>query len=415
MLPWDKINFRVKTMATIKVRFRPSKVKKSPGSIYFQVTHLDKSRCITSSYKVFAEEWNSRFGIITPDPLPSREEYLRSVHESIRLDIGILSDITHILENNNINFTADDIVSEFLSYKQKYTLFRYIDGIIVRLRKGGKVRTSETYTSALRSFRKFRNGADILLYSITSDLMESYEDWLKSRGLTKNTIGFYTRILRAVYNRAVNDHIIRDRKPFRRVYTGVDKTEKRALPVSLLKKIASMNLTGLPALDYARDMFVLSFCLRGMSFIDMAYLKKSDLCGDTIVYRRHKTGQLLTIRWTPEMQMLLDKYPENPTGYLLPIITDAKINPRYAYRKKSYHINRNLKKIMEMIGVKFPLTLYVARHSWASTAKIKGIPVSVISQGMGHDSEATTRIYLASLENSVVDNANSLIIDTLFS
>ena len=60
-----------------------------------------------------------------------------------------------------------------------------------------------------------------------------------------------------------------------------------------------------------------------------------------------------------------------------------------------------------------PLTMYVARHSWASAAKAKGIPVSVISEGMGHDSESTTQIYLASLDTSIVDSANSIILNSL--
>ncbi len=94
-------------------------------------------------------------------------------------------------------------------------------------------------------------------------------------------------------------------------------------------------------------------------------------------------------------------------------IRNPGTNERYAYRNTAYNINHNLKRIAEMVGVTIPLTLYVARHSWASAAKTKGIPVSVISEGMGHDSEATTQIYLASLDTSVVDRANSLILKSL--
>ncbi|MBD5153522.1 MAG: tyrosine-type recombinase/integrase, partial [Oscillibacter sp.] len=156
-----------------------------------------------------------------------------------------------------------------------------------------------------------------------------------------------------------------------------------------------------------------SFMLRGMSFIDMAYLRKSDLLNGYVAYRRRKTGQLLTIEWTKEMQMILDKYPENDSEYLLPIIRNARTNERYTYRNVGYNINHNLKTVAKKVGITIPLTLYVARHSWASVAKAKGIPLSVISEGMGHDSEATTQIYLASLDTSVVDKANSLILKSL--
>ena len=113
------------------------------------------------------------------------------------------------------------------------------------------------------------------------------------------------------------------------------------------------------------------------------------------------------------MQLILDKYPENSTDYLLPIIRSTGINERCSYRNTGYNINYSLKQIAGMVGVAIPLTLYVARHSWASAAKAKGIPISVISEGMGHDSESTTRIYLASLDTSVVDRANSLILKSL--
>lgn len=252
-----------------------------------------------------------------------------------------------------------------------------------------------------------------MLDCVTSELMESYEAWQKSRGVAPNTISFYTRILRAVYNRAVGDDIIENRNPFRHVYTGHDKTIKRALPLAVIKKIKTLDLSLVPTLDYARDMFMMSFYLRGMSFIDMAFLKKTDLKNGYVTYRRHKTGQQLIIEWTKEMQMMLDKYPENNSDYLLPIIRNKEVNEHCIYRNTGYNINHNLKSIAGMVGVNIPLTLYVARHSWASIAKAKGIPISVISEGMGHDSEATTQIYLASLDTSVVDKANSLILKSL--
>ena len=180
-----------------------------------------------------------------------------------------------------------------------------------------------------------------------------------------------------------------------------------------MKRIKSLDLSLFPKMDYARDMFLLSFFLRGMSFIDMAFLRKSDLKYGYVTYRRRKTGQTLRIAWTKDMQTILDKYPENPTQDLLPILTKNSINERHAYRNTGYNINRQLKKIAAEAGVNIPLSLYCARHSWASAAKAKGIPISVISEGMGHDSETTTQIYLASLETSVIDKANSLILRSI--
>ena len=83
-------------------------------------------------------------------------------------------------------------------------MFSFMEEIILELRGGGKIRTSETYGSALSSFSRFRNGADLPLDAMTPALLTSYEAYLCARGLSPNSTSFYMRILRAVYNRAVD-------------------------------------------------------------------------------------------------------------------------------------------------------------------------------------------------------------------
>ena len=400
-------------MASIKVKLRPSTVADHEGAIYYQIIHERKVRQLPTDYKVFPIEWDENRSMVTTSQQSERKSFILSIRERIRWDLERLNKIDCKLDTNNLSYTADDVIDEFNRYSTEYSLFNFMESIIVKLKQNGKIRTSENYKSTLNSFKNFRKDEDIMLDCITSELMESYEAWQKSRGIAPKTISFYTRILRAVYNRAVEDDIIENRNPFRHVYTGHDKTVKRALPLAVIKKIKTLDLSLVPTLDYARDMFMMSFYLRGMSFIDMAFLKKTDLKNGYITYRRHKTGQQLIIEWTKEMQMMLDKYPENKSDYLLPIIRNKEVNEHCTYRNTGYNINHNLKSIAGMVGVNIPLTLYVARHSWASIAKAKGIPISVISEGMGHDSEATTQIYLASLDTSVVDKANSLILKSL--
>ena len=400
-------------MASIKVKFRPSTVADHEGSIYYQIIHERRVRQLLTDYKVFPSEWDESRSMVTTTQESDRKSFILSIRERIRWDVERLNKIDKMLNANGLSYTTDDVIEEFNRYAKEYSLFNFMESIIARLKQNGKVRTSETYKSALNSFKKYRKDEDIMLDCLTSEIMEGYEAWHQQRGVTPNTISFYTRILRAVYNRAVEDDIIENRNPFRKVYTGVDKTVKRALPLSVIKKIKALDLSLNPTLEFARDMFLMSFYLRGMSFIDMAFLKKSDLTNGHVTYRRRKTGQQLTIEWTKEMQMILDKYPENESEYLLPIIKNPGTNERCTYRNAGYNINRNLKGIAKMVGITIPLTLYVARHSWASAAKAKGVPLSVISEGMGHDSEATTQIYLSSLDTSVVDKANSLIMRSL--
>ena len=400
-------------MASIKVKFRPSTVADHEGTIYYQILHERKPRQLLSEYHVFQSEWDESRAMVVTTQNSERKAFILSIRERIRWDVERLTKIVRKLDGNGLQYTADDVIDEFNRYAQEYSLFNFMESIIIKLKQNGKVRTSETYTSALNSFKKFRKDEDIMLDCLNSEVMEAYEAWHQSRGVAPNTISFYTRILRAVYNRAVEEDIVENKNPFRHVYTGVDKTIKRALPLPVIKKIKALDLSLTPALDYARDMFMMSFMLRGMSFIDMAFLRKTDLQNGYVTYRRRKTGQKLVIEWTNEMQLILDKYPENASDYLLPVIRNPGTNERCTYHNMGYNINHSLKAVAKVVGVSIPLTLYVARHSWASIAKSKGIPLSVISEGMGHDNEATTQIYLASLDTSAVDKANSLIIKSI--
>lgn len=396
---------------TVKVKFRPSTVKDHPGSIVYLVTHRRTVRQVTTGYKIFPEEWDDSQSKLIPF-YKERAEIIRQVAKRLARDMKQWNAIIVELESYGNRFTADDVVSKFQETVNGHMFFGFMDDVISQLKRLGKVRTAETYTSTLHSFMRFRNGDDIMLEEISSDLMMEYEAFLKLHGVTMNTISFYNRILRAVYNRAVEKGLTAQCYPFKHVYTGIDKTVKRAVTLKTIRRIKELDLSLKPGLDFARDMFLFSFYTRGMSFIDMAYLKKSDLHNGVLSYRRRKTGQQMFIRWESCMQEILDKYPVNETGYLLPIIKTPD-KERLQYRNMQRLVNNKLKEISTMAGLQMNLTMYVSRHSWASIAKSQNIPLSVISEGMGHDSENTTQIYLASLDNSMIDKANEMILKKL--
>ena len=399
-------------MASIKVKFRPSTNENKEGTIYYQIIQNRVIRQLKTDYRLFMYEWNEEENTIII-PNSSRQNYLQSVEERIDWDIKRLQSIINQLGNKRIKYSTDDIISAFQKQANEQSLFNFMQGVIAQLQQMDKQRTSETYRCTLKSFMRFREDEDVLLEDIDSDLMLMYEAYLHNRGLIKNSSSFYMRILRAVYNRAVEKDLTTNRNPFKHVYTGIDKTVKRAIPLKAIKQIKNLDLSLQPSLDFARDMFLFSFYTRGMSFIDMAYLKKKDLSNGILSYRRRKTGQQLFIRWEKCMQEIVDKY-ENPlSAYLLPIIKPMNGDERKQYQNAMCIVNRHLKDIGKMVSIQLPLTMYVARHSWASVAKNKNVPISVISEGMGHDSEMTTQIYLASLDTAVVDKANKMILKSL--
>ena len=398
------------TMTSIKIKFRPSTVDGKEGGIYFQIIHNRVVRQLNTEYKVFAEEWNAESENIVIKG--SRFNFLLGIQERLSWDATRLEKVVRTLETERRRFTADDMITMFHKLTKESSLFNFMHGVIAQLKQLGKIRTSETYTATLRSFMAFRESQDVPLDGISSDMMLLYEAHLKTRDVSMNTISFYIRNLRAVYNRAVEKGLTPQNNPFRHVYTGVDKTIKRAIPIKTIKELKELDLSLKPSLDFARDMFMFSFYTRGMSFIDMAYLKKSNLQNGILTYRRRKTGQQLSIKWEKCMEDIVSKYPKNQTDYLLPIIKET-VNERRQYDNALHLVNYHLKDLSSILKLQRPLTMYVARHSWASAAKAKNIPLSVISEGMGHDSETTTQIYLASLETSVVDKANKMILGLL--
>jgi len=298
--------------------------------------------------------------------------------------------------------------------ESRVTLFRYMEEHICSLYQCGQYRTAETYRATLNRLCRFRDGKDLCLDELDAAMLQQYESYLKQEGLCPNTVSFYLKRLRAIYNKAVEEGMAPDSHPFRKVSTTSEKTVKRAIPLSTIRKLKNLNLDDSPSRRLARDMFLLSFYMRGMSFVDMAHLRKADLKGGVLSYRRRKTGQFLAMRWEPCMQELAQCYASSSSSpYLLSIIPDADGDTIRRYHAVQTRVNRYLKEIGETIGLSQPLTMYVARHSWASIARKEGIPLSVISEGMGHDSESTTQIYLASLESSVIDNANRKILNSL--
>ncbi len=399
-------------MASINVKLRPSTTDGKEGTIYYQIIHNRVIRQQRTDYHLFTHEWNEKRSTVIVKG--SRSNYLQTVKERIEWDLRRWQSIIRQHENKRIVYSADDIIDTFRKTSADHTLFNFMQSVISQLQLIGKERTAETYHSTLKSIIKFRQEQDILLVDIDSDLMLMYEAYLQSSGITRNSISFYMRILRAVYNRAVEKELTENRHPFKHVYTGIEKTVKRAIPLKNIKQIKNLELPIKSALDFARDIFLFSFYTRGMSFIDIAFLKKKDLANGILCYRRRKTGQQLFIRWEKCMQDILDKYKENDDSpYMLPIINPQEKQERKQYKNVLYRINKSLKDIGQLIKLPIPLTMYVARHSWASAARSKNIPISVISEGMGHDSEKTTQIYLASLDTAVVDRANRIILKDL--
>lgn len=398
----------------VNVKFLPIGSGKE-GALYYSVDFHQETRLLPTGFKLFAYEWDEESElVIYPQEWCERTEELMTIQEQIRWDLQRFKHIIMGMAYDIMPYTVDDVVEHYRERTMKVSLKRFASETILQMKRCSQFRTAENYQTALSSFLRFRKGKDLPLDALNSDMLERYQSYLLANGKVKNTSSFYMRILRAIWNRANEMELIWQKNPFQRVYTGVDKTVKRAVPLEVFRALRQLNLKHRPSLAFARDLFLFSFYTRGMSFVDICFLRKTDLCLDTLTYRRRKTGQLLSIRWERCMQEIVNryKYKDHDSPYLLPIIQGTSDEWRL-YRNAQHLINTQLKAVSEMLGLTQPLTMYVARHSWATIAYSSQVPLSVISEAMGHGSENTTRIYLASLNSSVIDNANHMILEQI--
>ena len=399
-------------MATVKIKFRASSVAGKEGTLYYHIIHQRKLRWISTDYHVYPEEWNARKSSVIVSNSNNRQAHLQLIQSQIDWEMKQMQCIIHDKEMDGVSYSVDDLANEIQQLPTSQSVFTFFRKQIAKKEQMQCVGTKNNYTNAVNRFIEFRNQKDLTFSQMTADMMEMYQAWLWNRGVGQNTVSFYLRTLRTLHHKAVEAGQATSNDIFAHVQTANVRTAKRAISVKDIRKIEKLELQIGSSIDKARDLFLLSFYLRGMAFVDMAFLKKSDLKCGMVSYNRRKTHQNLNIEWIKPMQAIINKYAEQTkdSPYMLPILTGKETSPYTQYRKVEYNTNYNLKKIGKMIGLKIPLTTYVARHTWASIALHMNIPIATISEGMGHNSYKTTQIYLESIDVATINDANKRII-----
>lgn len=313
-----------------------------------------------------------------------------------------------------------------------HVLVSYMSEVIASLHRNRQFSAVATYTSVLHSVSEFMGDADAPLDILfTQGRLKDYEEWLEVDGYKPNTISTYIRTLQAVYNRwmptGTPEH---NTTLFADVYTQIDSSTKRSITPEQMNTLLNIHFKTLPDEEQVvLGYFLLMFLLRGMPFIDLAHLRKTDLRGDKIIYTRHKTDRQITVEVSPEAMRLIKLLRDRSSSiYLLPILTNEmkrqkKTQPRATdteaspeaivgeelyrhYRDALRRFNRALKKLMARLLPGVSVSSYTARHSWATFAYHMGTSVGLISQAMGHASITVTMTYLRAFDNEVIDKIN---------
>ena len=283
------------------------------------------------------------------------------------------------------------------------------ENYINRLRKEGRYSTAHVYKNALYSFSKFCGTLNMSFRQVTKGRLRRYGQYLYECGLKPNTISTYMRMLRSIYNRGVDMH----QAPyvhglFRDVFTGVDTRQKKAIPIGELHMLLNKDPQS-EKLRRTQAIANLLFQFCGMPFSDLAHLEKSNLERGLLKYNRTKTGTPMSIEVLESAQNaiggLYNKSDARSSGYpdyLFRILSGAyKRNEEGAYREYQSALrrfNNELKSLSRKLRLHSPVTSYTLRHSWATTAKYRGVPIEMISESLGHKSIKTTQIYLKGFE-----------------
>ena len=271
--------------------------------------------------------------------------------------------------------------------------------------------TARNYGTAARSLKHFLGKDDLTVDEIDGNLMESYEKWLRRNEISLNTIACYMGSLRAIYNKAVEKELTTQKHPFRKVFTGTTKTEKRAISEQDINSIQALSLRAGSFSELARDIFLFCFYVLGMPFVDVAFLKKSQIKNGELTYHRHKTGQPIHVQIEPCMKRIMERHNNPDSPYVFPLLKEDEPEEMYKkYVQLLGRYNRALKSIAKKAKLKHHISSYVVRHSWASIAYQQNIELPIISKALGHTNSKTTLIYIRELNNRLLAAANRKIL-----
>lgn len=401
-------------MTSIKARLNRTRIgKDGMHPLAIQVIRGRIKREIYTLFRLYQDEFDPVTEQAIVGQCKNRDSYIKEANEHLIYAKELLRQTVSFLSQKG-DYTVYELVDAYKQRSEKNDFFIYGEQKSNELIATNKNSTASNYRSAINSFARFKGNRELLLSEITKKMAEDFLNFLAGKNRSINTQNFYLKQLCSIYNHASADGYCHPgNNPFSKIKLQKCETEKRGISKFIIKRLRDLCLEGKhPDLALADNIFLFSFYTRGMSFIDMCYLKKENITDNTLTYKRRKTGQKLQIKIEPALKALLDLYADENSPYLLPMLRNGDSHADYKYVQR--RLNKRIRQIGEMLKCESPLTFYVARHSWATLAHKRGIPVSVISESLGHTSERTTLIYLKALDNKTLDQANRRVINCCF-
>ena len=379
-----------------------------------RITHKRKPQYITLEYSVDEKQWDPASQTIMAEC--KRYKNLSRVNNSIqhsRIEADQIIDILSVTGELD-RLSPSELKSKIQNKSARVTVKTFTNEIIAQLKFAKKLGNASAYEQSLSFLLRHSKQPNMTFEELNFNMIKKLEAGHLAEGNALNGLSFYLRTIRAIYNRAIKAGVVsRDLYPFANYSIKETKTIKRAISRADIKKIIKKEFAPNTPMWHSRNYFLFSFYNMGMNFMDIALLKKSNLIGDRLEYVRAKTGKTYSIKLQGPSLKILKLYikDQKPDDFIFPIVKRVELADQLKDIQNERKTNNKYLKLMaEKCKINAKITSYVARHSWATIAKNLDVPISVISEGLGHEDIKTTQIYLESFEVDVLDKANKLII-----
>ena len=381
-------------------------------NIIYRITHYKKVSTLSSGISINTNHWNSQSSEIDRNHPNAARLNLKLSKRFFEIQRAILEleDQFSIKELKVVLDGKPKQVQELITFKS------FTDKLIKEMHQVNKSGNALIYQTAVNRFLAFCIDQNIQFHEITYTLLDQFRHSLTIQGLKINSISNYFRTLRAIYNKAIKQKVVeRSNYPFYDLKIKSERTLKRAVLRQDLAKLEQLNLEKNTAEWKALTSFLLSFYLIGISFTDMAYLSRKNIIDGRVVYRRRKTHKEYSIKLFPQAEAILESFYQEGSKYLIPILPDYVVEDSLVAKKLIHQwiktTNKYIKRLGQELGIASPLTTYVARHQFATTAKRLGYSNELIAEALGHEyGNKITNIYLDSFDQEVVDDMHKRVI-----
>jgi integrase/recombinase XerD len=399
---------------SIKLLLKNKKMQDQTYPIILQLLKDGKSKVLSTGISCLKEQWDGT--------------QLKKSHPNYQKRNLILSGLKQKALKIIDEYMAEEIDFSLMDFENKFkgdrvnskvTVYEHFQDIIERMKKSNRLGNARSYKDTCNSFFNFEADKNLSFRNLNVSKLENYEAYLRSRNNQDSGIAFKMRAIRAVYNSAIRNGIVKKEEyPFENYKISKLKGVgiKRALSRSEIKSMLDVDITERPDLIDTKNYFIVSYFARGINWTDLIRLKKTDIQGEYILYMRSKTKKRFMVKILPPVQQVLDYYRNKgyDTHYLFPVLLSDELSHLQIENRKHKTLkkfNKKLKELAKLANVAKSVSSYTLRHSYATNLKQLGVSIEKISESLGHSNVDITNSYLKDFETEEIDIENEKLLN----